>query len=232
MTIYTNYNGGMLDQWTEKNLRKLMLKGVIGDIISEVGVGKESRVYLALTPKNEKVAVKIFFPQSISFKKHKSYILGDHRFKSFRNNPYQIVKTWCSKEFRNLKRCFKAGVTVPEPLAFEGNILVMEFIGEMEPAPLLKDLTLEKPREVLIQLIENIRKLWQKARLVHGDLSEYNVMVWCGKAYIIDWSSALERSHPRAFQLLIRDLKNILNYFEGNGVIVDFNEVLEYVTGV
>ena len=122
-----------------------MIRGVIEEIYEVVGVGKESRVYLGLTPSGLRVAIKIFYPQNISFKKHKRYIFGDHRFSSFRNNPYHIVSLWCSKEYRNMIRAYKAGVNVPRPIAYYKNILVMEFLGEKSPAPLLREVVLENP---------------------------------------------------------------------------------------
>lgn len=118
---------------------------------------------------------------------------------------------------------FEAGISVPKPIAVYENILVMEFIGvDGKPAPLLKDLdlSLEELKEVFNYLVEDLRKMVLKARLVHGDFSEYNVMVWEGKHYIIDVSQAVSLDHPNALEYLLRDLANIVKFFSKQGLPV------------
>ena len=66
-----------------------------------------------------------------------------------------------------------------------------------------------------------------KAELVHGDLSEYNIMVKDGKNYIIDVSQAVDIDHPNALELLKRDIENLNTFFESKGIeIIETEEIL------
>ncbi|MCD6341002.1 MAG: serine protein kinase RIO, partial [Desulfurococcales archaeon] len=110
----------------------------------------------------------------------------------------------------------EAGVSVPKPITQLENVLVMEFIGEKgKRAPLLKEVELsdEEYYEIFKNLIKDVRKMYQVAGLVHGDLSEYNVMIWKGRHYIIDVSQAVKVTHPNAHEFLVRDLRNIRRFF-------------------
>jgi RIO kinase 1 len=96
----------------------------------------------------------------------------------------------------------------------------MEFIGENgESAPLLRETELSNPQRVYERLLLNVGKLYE-AGLVHGDLSEYNVMIRRGNPIIFDMSQAVSVKHPMADQFLRRDLNNINYYFKKIGVQV------------
>jgi RIO kinase 1 len=111
-------------------------------------------------------------------------------------------------------------------------VLIMEFIGEEGvPAPLIRDISLEEPETVYQSLLECVKILYQKARLVHGDLSEYNIMMWEGEPVVFDVSQAVPLEHPMANKLLQRDIENLNNYFKRIGVKVKpLDEVYEWVT--
>jgi len=188
-------------------------------MLGVIAVGKESRIFLALSPNGEKLALKIYQIENPSFKQHVRYILGDYRFRKLGSTWWKIVTLWCSKEYRNMVRAYRAGIPIPKPIIFKENILVMEFIGEnYTPAPLLKEKlpqNLEKAYDNIIKIIYN---LYHKAELIHGDLSEYNILNFNEKLYVIDWSSAVNIYAPNARELLFRDIKNISIFFSKNGV--------------
>ena len=69
-------------------------------------------------------------------------------------------------------------------------------------------------------LLADVEKLYKKAKLVHGDLSEYNVMIWEGEPVIFDLSQAVPLEHPNAEQYLLRDLQNLHRFFKRLGVSV------------
>ncbi|MFN4046669.1 MAG: RIO1 family regulatory kinase/ATPase, partial [Acidilobaceae archaeon] len=97
----------------------------------------------------------------------------------------------------------------PRPVAFAGNVLVMEFIGEDGyRAPLLVEVAEElEPGElsaIYFDLKGQIEALVCKAGLVHADLSEYNVMILDGKPWIIDVSQAVDLGHPKSMEFLER----------------------------
>jgi len=227
----------VFDRATVQAVLKLMRKGVIRDLKGVVSAGKESRVYWGKGPEGRDLAVKIYLTSSAEFRKGMMrYIIGDYRFdKSIPKSTRKLVILWAKKEFNNFTELFKAGVSVPEPIDQYENVLVMEFIGDDGVrAPLLKEtnLTAEEYSTIFQQIIEDVRKAYLKAKLVHGDLSEYNVMIWNKRHYIIDVSQAVPITHPNATNLLQRDLRNIIRFFEYVGVNTPtLSNVLEYITG-
>ena len=90
----------------------------------------------------------------------------------------------------------------------------MEFIGEDDvAAPTLKEVPPRKPQQMYNLLLKYVKLLFQKAKLVHGDLSEYNIMHLNDEPVIFDLSQTVSIEHPRAQEFLNRDLKNLNRYF-------------------
>ena len=223
----------VFDRPTLEIIYDFMKRGVIDSLLGTISAGKEARVYVGITPDEEKVAVKIYLVHTAEFRRGRfKYIEGDPRFKRVRRDMRGLVYAWTTKEFRNMKRAWDAGVRIPKPIAARGNVLVMEFIGtDLTPAPKLKDLV-EVERWHFDAVIENVKKLYQKAGLVHGDLSEYNVFVHGEEVVIFDLSQAVTLEHPLAEELLARDVINLIRFFERRGVSVPtFEEALAYVKG-
>lgn len=215
----------VFDYPTLMALYELINRKIIGVMHGVVAAGKEARIYWAETPEGEDIAVKIFLVSAAEFRRGRlKYIEGDPRFKRVGRKIRDIVRVWCSKEFRNLRRAFEIGVRVPRPLAFRDNVLVMEFIDAGErgvPAPLIKDYPPEDPEEAFKTVCHYIELLYTKGELVHADLSEYNIMNTGSELVIIDWGSAVHAGHPSAEEFLLRDISTIFKFFEKLGVSVD-----------
>lgn len=193
--------------------------------------GKESNLCIGETKKGKYVAVKIYMIEASNFRKMQDYLLGDPRFKGIKKNKRSVVFNWCKKEFKNLKRAKNAEVDVPVPIVFKKNVLVMEFLGEdMHPAPRLKEVKLDNPEKGLSEILKSVKKLYNGEKLVHGDLSEYNIQIWRNRPYLIDFSQSVIKNHPNAQKMLERDVENILNYFEKKYEIKkDKKEILEQI---
>ncbi len=157
-----------------------MNKGVIDEIHGVVNAGKEARVYWGKDTQGNELAIKIYLTSSADFKKGMiPYIEGDPRFAHVRKDTRSLIYTWAQKEYKNLQRAKEAGVNVPEALAVQKNVLIMDFIGKNgKRAPLMKETTLEDPEKVFKILLTYMRRLYSKGGLVHADLSEYNIMMW------------------------------------------------------
>ncbi len=212
----------VFDRSTLMIVYKLLNRGYIKSIFGVLRSGKEARIYWGRGRKNEAIAIKIFLTTSGEFKKGRlAYVRGDERFKSARRDTRSLVNLWASKEFRNLQQAKSAGVRVPSPLRIMGNVLIMEFIGRSgDPAPLLRETPLNHPARVYDKIAEGVRVLYQKAQLVHGDLSEYNIMMLAKQPVLIDFAQAVPPEHPMASVFLQRDLTRLNDYFTKIGVTV------------
>jgi RIO kinase 1 len=210
----------VFDERTIFKLNKLIVNGPLERVEGIISAGKEANIYLAYDLEGKEVAIKIYKIDSNTSKWMRNYIIGDPRFKKIPRNISKVIFLWASKEYKNLKRAYKVGLSVPKPIFIRDNILIMEYIGfESIPAPLLKDIKKPKdPTNLMIEILTFIKDLYQKAKLVHGDLSEFNILYHNQKPVVIDISQAVSIHHPKAEIYLVRDIKNIFKYFDKLGV--------------
>jgi RIO kinase 1 len=224
----------VFDQSTRMVLYHFLSKGVIDEVHGVVNAGKEARVYWGKNKEGKELAVKIYLTSSAEFLKGmRKYIEGDRRFKNVKHDTRSLIFAWAQKEFRNLEQAAGARVRVPKPIAVKNNVLVMEFIGkDGVSAPSMKEQTPRDPQKVYSLLLTYLERLYRKADLVHGDLSEYNIMMWKGKPVIFDVSQAVPTSHPMAEFLLRRDLENVSKFFSRLGVkVLSVEEAYRRVAG-
>ncbi|XP_034284998.1 serine/threonine-protein kinase RIO1 [Pantherophis guttatus] len=226
----------VLDPRTRMILFKMLSRGVISEINGCVSTGKEANVYHASTAKGENRAIKIYKTSILMFKDRDKYVSGEFRFRHgyCKGNPRKMVRTWAEKEMRNLTRLHTAQIPCPEPIMLRSHVLVMGFIGKNDmPAPLLKNAQLSesKARELYLQVIQYMRRMYQDAKLVHADLSEFNMLYHSGQVYIIDVSQSVEHDHPHALEFLRKDCANINDFFyKYNVAVMTVRELFEFVT--
>ena len=224
----------VFDRSTLMTIYDFLNKGIIDQIFGAVKAGKESKLYWGKDKDGNTLAIKIFLTISSEFKRGMiPYIEGDPRFKRVKRDTRSLVYAWAQKEYRNLTQAVKAGVKVPKPIDVNHNVLIMEFIGNNgESAPVLRETEIKNPQRVYRQILGSMRKLYKKAKLVHGDLSEYNIMLWKNQPVLFDVSQAVPLEHPMADQLLRRDLGNVNIYFKRLGVeVLSAEEAYNKVTG-
>ncbi|CAG9462231.1 unnamed protein product [Pedinophyceae sp. YPF-701] len=223
-----------LDPRTRMILFRWLNKGVFDSIHGCISTGKEANVYQATRAGDSDLAVKIYKTSILVFKDRDRYVSGDHRFKQgyCKSNPRKMVSVWAEKEFRNLSRLQKAGIRTARPVALKRNVLLMELIGEEgRAAPRLKDARLpeSKLRDLYTEAVLYMRTMYQDCKLVHGDLSEYNILVFRGHLYVIDVSQAVDLDHPHALTFLREDCQHVNDFFRkssGGGVAVLTNREL------
>ncbi len=207
----------VFDEATYGALYKLVQDGHIDAFGGPLSTGKEANVYNALAGDHE-VAVKIYRINSSDFREMGEYLEGDPRFEEVANNKKAVVMAWVRKEFANLKRARKAGVRVPEPLAVERNVLVMEYIGTEEGrAKRLTEVHIENPETAYEVVREYMTRLYD-AGIVHGDLSEFNIVFQEGQLVVIDVGQAVTVHHPNSDDFLDRDCRNVAKFFARQGV--------------
>ena len=224
----------VFDRSTLMTIYDLMNKGTIDEIYGVLKAGKEARIYWGRNRDGRELAIKIYLTASAEFKRGMlPYIRGDPRFTHVRGGTRSLIYAWAQKEFKNLKRARRVGVRVPEPIAVNKNVLIMEFIGENGvSAPLMKETSLRNPEQVYRRLLAHVKRLYQKAELIHADFSEYNIMIWKNQPVLFDVSQAVTLKHPMADQFLRRDLENLYKYFKRLGVdVLSVEEMHRRVTG-
>ena len=218
----------VFDDATFAALYKLVQDGHIDAFGGPISTGKEANVYTALAGE-ETVAVKVYRINASDFREMGEYLQGDPRFESLGGDKKAVVIAWVRKEFANLDRARRAGVRAPRPIAVERNVLVMEYLGtETGRAKRLGEVHVENPETAYEVLREYVRRLYD-AGLVHGDLSEYNVVVHDSQLYVIDLGQAVTIHHPNCEEFLERDCRNVANFFARQGVDTDPDQLLAYV---
>jgi len=223
--------GAVFDEATLAAIYKLVQDGHIEAFGGPVSTGKEASVFEALGGEGVDVAVKIYRIQASDFRRMRDYLEGDPRFEGIGSEKSEVVIAWTRKEFANLQRAREAGVRVPEPIAVQRNVLVMEFLGVVgDRAKRLAEVDVENPETAYEVLAEYTRRLY-RAGLVHGDLSEYNVVVTPeGELCVIDLGQAVTVHHPNAEEFLRRDCQNVASFFTRQGFEVTARELFEFVT--
>ncbi len=220
----------VFDEATLRALYQLVHHGHVQAFGGPISTGKEANVYEALGAEEE-VAVKIYRINASDFRDMREYLIGDPRFEELGGDKKRVVLAWTRKEFANLNRAQKAGVRVPTPIAVERNVLVMEYIAtDGERAKRLNEVHIENPETAYNVVREYMHRL-NEAGLVHGDLSEYNIVVQEGQLVFLDMGQAVTVHHPNADEFLQRDCENVTNFFSRQGLETDADDLYAFVTG-
>ena len=220
----------VFDQRTLMAVYKLINGGAISTVDYPVSTGKEGNVFHATAAKRA-IALKIYRVSNATFRSLSDYLLGDPRFKGLKGDRRKIICAWATKEYKNLERMHTAGTRVPRPVVVEENVLAMDYVGdETMPAPMIKEVRFEDPQPLLDDVVDNMKCI-EKAGLVHGDLSEYNILFWDGKTYVIDVGQAVPTDHRNANEWFERDAQNIARYFSRIGIRITAKEISKRVRG-
>ncbi|CDM34352.1 hypothetical protein DTO013E5_2262 [Penicillium roqueforti] len=225
----------VLDPRTRMLLLQMINRGLVSEIHGCLSTGKEANVYHAMSVSQEDPdaaplhrAIKVYKTSILVFKDRDKYVTGEFRFRQGYNksNNRAMVKLWAEKEMRNLRRIYASGIPCPEPIFLRLHVLVMGFIGSSKGlgAPRLKDVDFNIPepetrwRALYIELLGYMRVMYQTCRLVHADLSEYNILYHKERLYIIDVSQSVEHDHPRSLEFLRMDIKNVSDFFRRKNI--------------
>jgi RIO kinase 1 len=224
----------VFDRSTLMIIYDFLNRGTIDEIHGVVKAGKEARIYWGKDKQGKELAIKIYLMVSAEFRKGiLKYIEGDPRFTGVRRDSRALMFAWAQREFKNLEQATIARVRVPKPIAVRNNVLIMEFIGkDGVNAPSLKEQLPKNPSRVYGIILDYLNRLYSRAELVHGDISEYNIMLWKARPVLFDMAQAVPTSHPMAGFLLRRDLTNLNKFFSRLGVKVpSIDECYAQVTG-
>ncbi|HSF28308.1 MAG TPA: RIO1 family regulatory kinase/ATPase [Nitrosopumilaceae archaeon] len=210
----------VLDKTAIMTLSKLINSGTISYVNGIIGSGKESKLYWAVDPAGNNIALKIYLVTASNFKKRQPYLVDDPRFSRIKKGTRNMVELWAQKEFRNLTQCVKNGVTSIKPIRVLKNVLVLEFVGKNGvPAKTLVESEVDE--NDYRDAISIISQLYKKAKLVHADFSEYNIFKTENGLILFDLGSAVDIRHRNAKEFLQRDIKNISRFFVKRGLSVE-----------
>ena len=223
--------GDVFDKFTHRTVYKLITQGHFEGLESPISIGKESNVFSALKKDGTRVIVKIYRLETCDFNRMLDYIKDDPRFPNLKGGKRNTIFAWVQREYRNLLKARSANVSVPTPLTFSNNVLVLEFIGDTGMiAPKLKDELPKNPKDFFEKIISNMKKL-NKANLVHADLSAFNILNYNEKPVFIDFSQCTTFESSMAREYLERDVRNICIFFRKLGLKLNEEKVKKGITG-
>lgn len=197
-------------------------------LIKPIKSGKEACVWLvsSLLVENGKelFALKVY-NENIIKSSNALYIQGKHfkersvRKAVSKRNRYGkevIHKLWTRREFYMLEKFYNLDANVPKVYDFTDNAILMEYFGDFDlPAPKLVSVKLSSKiaSEFYKEILRSIQ-IFLDNGIVHGDLSEHNILVWNNKPYIIDFPQSIDiRKNDNWEWMYKRDLENIESFF-------------------
>ncbi|EFO27525.1 atypical/RIO/RIO3 protein kinase [Loa loa] len=229
-----------MDKVTRLIIYRFITSGLFDVIENVIATGKESIVLHATAHDGMRLleerhcALKVYKMTLSEFKNRSEYVQDDYRFR----NPRRVLRIWAEKEYTNLNRMVRGGVKCPKPIRLRKHIMIMTFIGSNGiAARKLKDIEWSDQEIIyntFLQVKAEMIKMFTNCNLVHGDLSEFNVLYHESDVYIIDVSQAMDISHPRALFFLLRDVDNVLEFFAKLGAknLPSATELFNEITGL
>jgi RIO kinase 1 len=211
---------------TPECFEMLVRDGLVDEVVFRLMSGKEADVYVVQS-KGELCCAKVYkeartrsFSQLAQYqegRKGRNSRQARAMQKNTRYGRKETEEAWKNAEVDALRLLAEAGVRVPKVYNYVAGILLMEFVADADgnAAPRLNDLRLTgaKAREYHRELIKEIVRMLC-AGIIHGDLSEYNVLVGSGGLVIIDLPQAVNAAgNNNARSMLERDVGNITAYF-------------------
>jgi RIO kinase 1 len=211
---------------TPKRLQPLVSEGLVDEVLRQLMSGKEATVYIVRCgehircAKVYKDATQRSFRKSVSYqegRKTKNSRQARAMDKGSRYGRQMQEEAWQSAEVDALYRLASAGVAVPRPYICHEGVLLMDLVTDAEghPAPRLNDIELSAELALEFHaglLVQVVRMLC--AGIIHGDLSEYNILVGSDGPVIIDLPQAVDAAgNSSAGAMLERDVANLASYF-------------------
>ena len=211
---------------TPKRLQPLVNEGLVDEVLRQLMSGKEATVYIVRCgehircAKVYKDATQRSFRKSVSYqegRKTKNSRQARAMEKGSRYGRQMQEEAWQSAEVDALYRLAAAGVAVPQPYICHEGVLLMDLVTDADghPAPRLNDIELsaELALEFHAGLLRQVVRMLC-AGIIHGDLSEYNILVGSDGPVIIDLPQAVDAAgNSSAGAMLERDVANLASYF-------------------
>ncbi|HEY0069685.1 MAG TPA: RIO1 family regulatory kinase/ATPase [Chloroflexia bacterium] len=244
--FHPTYSGSRHEhEWIINYLGGFYEDALITDVLRQVKGGKEANVYCCTAGPAlgvELIAAKVYRPRMFrNLRNDWLYRQGRDVTDSAghgawgRRQQNAIKKrtdfgqgllhmSWLGSEFGSLSVLHAAGVDVPKPFASNENVILMDYIGEVDwPAPTLHSVSLEQAeaRTLFDRVIYNIELMLANGR-VHGDLSAHNILYWEGAVTLIDFPQAVDPIiNEDSWEIFARDVLRVCQYFSRYGIQPD-----------
>ncbi len=211
---------------TPKRILPLVTEGLVDEVVRQLMSGKEATVYIVRCGEHIRCAKVYKDANQRSFRNSTSYQEGRKTknsrqaramAKGSRYGRQMQEEAWQNAEVDALYRLAAAGVRVPQPYLCSDGVLLMDLVtdDEGQPAPRLNDLELS-PETALLYHAELVQQVVRMlcAGIIHGDLSEFNILVGRDGPVIIDLPQAVDAAgNNNAEAMLERDVNNLTSYF-------------------
>jgi RIO kinase 1 len=210
-------------------------EGLVTDVVRIIKTGKEASVHLCRanrsTTGEDLLALKVYHPlDRRDFRDESIYRDGEwieeRRIRAALQKKTRFGRMvqgslWVSREWETLRALSESGAPVPRPLAATDEAILMTYVGDAETAaPQLRSVrpNREEAQDLFEQVMRAVELLLFRD-VIHGDLSAYNVLVWEGRATVIDLPQAVDpRKNRHAEAMLQRDVVRICEHFARHGV--------------
>lgn len=230
--------------WLLDSLRTFYERGLLADVIAQVKGGKEANVYLCRAKEETglgMIAAKVYRPRQfrnlrndVTYREGREFMAAAGGILRNRNTrEMRAIKkktdfgselmhqSWLMHEYSTLESLFQLGASVPKPLAYGENTILMEYLGsEGQPAPALHAVSLP-PNEVeplFNEVMRNIDLMLSKG-MIHGDLSAFNILYWQSKVTLIDFPQVtLAMKNRNGHRIFQRDVQRVCEYFTQQGI--------------
>lgn len=239
--------------WLLESLGAFYEQKWISDVLRQIKGGKEASVYLCrsgVAVNAPYLAAKVYRPRQFrNLKNDSQYRVGRNELDESGNvivddgALYAISKrtaygeklrhqSWIAYEYQAMQTLYVANADVPTPYAMENNAILMEYIGDLDmAAPTLQSLDLEpaEAQTIFDRALANL-DLLLKHGYVHGDLSAYNILYWDGAISLIDFPQVVSpETNPAAWNIFLRDVTRLCQYFELQGLEIDARDLAENI---
>ena len=251
--FHPSFTGGRQEmKWILRSLGDFYVDEWFTDVLFRVKGGKEATVYCCKAHPatgHQYLAAKVYRPRMFRAMKNDSLYKTGRLIRSGEGN-YPDARTaralkkrsrygraldagaWCEHEVKMLDTMRQAGVNAPQVLTSSHNAILMEFLGDdVQGAPILHSLRLDRAEaeSLLARIMNDVRAMLAKY-VVHADLSPFNILYWKNDFSIIDFPQAVDAlEHPQGYELFVRDVTRVADYFARQGVTVDATQLAKDV---
>jgi RIO kinase 2 len=209
-------------------LHSFVQQGLVSAMGRSIGMGKESDVFEVTSDSGKSAVVKFYRIGRTSFRATQI----KRAYSTPKSHQWlEINIDAARKEEEGLRKARKVNVSTPQFIGRNRHAVLMEEVNGVMLHVCAKE-DIENPSALLATILAEARKAYVNARMINGDLSEYNILFDGEKPWIIDWPQYVTPEHPNAEEILERDVRNTASYFKRKfDEEIDVEKAVRFVRG-